>query len=111
MKYAKNMLNFCKNIRDDNKLTSILETNFRKSENDKLFLFYEIIILLWGRDLKNLIAQIEINHFQNILRLLMFYQIFLSPQVKRCVIITYKHGLYEFPHELPNNLRLRILGN
>ena len=22
----------------------------------------------------------------------MFYQIFLSPQVKRCAIITYKHG-------------------
>ena len=24
----------------------------------------------------------------------MFYQIFLSPQVKRCAIITYKHGMY-----------------
>ena len=32
----------------------------------------------------------------------MFYQIFLSPQVKRWVIITYKHGIYELPHELPN---------
>ena len=42
---------------------------------------------------------------------LMFYQILFSPQVKRCVIITYKHGIYEVPHELPNNLRLRILGN
>ena len=42
---------------------------------------------------------------------LMFYQIFLSPKVKRCAIITYKHGIYEFPHELPNDLRLRILGN
>ena len=41
----------------------------------------------------------------------MFYQILLSPQVKRCVIITYKHSIYEFPHELPNDLRLRILGN
>ena len=37
---------------------------------------------------------------------LMFYQIFLSPQVKRCTIITYKHSTYE----LPNDLRLRILG-
>ena len=27
----------------------------------------------------------------------MFYQIFLSPQVKRYAIITYKHGIYEFP--------------
>ena len=34
----------------------------------------------------------------------MFYQIFLSPQAKRCTIITYKHGKYELPHDLPNNL-------
>ena len=41
----------------------------------------------------------------------MFYQIFFSPQVKRCAIITYKLGIYELPHELLNDLRLRILGN
>ena len=41
----------------------------------------------------------------------MFYQILLSPEVKPWAIITYKHGIYELPHELPNNLRLRILGN
>ena len=41
----------------------------------------------------------------------MFYQIFFSPHVKRCAIIAYKHGIYELPHELPNDLRLRILGN
>ena len=40
----------------------------------------------------------------------MFYQIFLSPQVKRWAIITYKHGIYALPHKLPNDLRLRILG-
>ena len=40
----------------------------------------------------------------------MFYQIFLSPQVKRCAIVTYKHGIYELPQELPNDLRLRIVG-
>ena len=40
----------------------------------------------------------------------MFYQIFISLQVKRWVIITYKHGIYELSHELPNDLRLRILG-
>ena len=28
-----------------------------------------------------------------------------------CAIITYKHGIYELPHGLPNDLRLRILGN
>ena len=42
---------------------------------------------------------------------LMFYQIFLSPQVKRSTIISNKQGVYELPRELPNDLRLRILGN
>ena len=41
----------------------------------------------------------------------MFYQIFLSSQVERWTIITYKHDIYELPRELPNGLRLRILGN
>ena len=44
----------------------------------------------------------------------MFYQIFFPPQVKRCAIITYKHGIYEFHHQLQTNLRLkdlRKLGN
>ena len=39
----------------------------------------------------------------------MFYQLFLSPQVKRWAIIKYKHGIYELPHELANHLRLTIL--
>ena len=29
----------------------------------------------------------------------MFYQNFLSPQVKRWAIITYKHGMYELPND------------
>ena len=41
----------------------------------------------------------------------MYYQIFLAPQVKGCGIITYKHGIYELPYDLLNDLRLRILGN
>ena len=41
----------------------------------------------------------------------MFYQIFLSQQVKRIVIISNKHGIHELPHELSNNLRLSILQN
>ena len=41
----------------------------------------------------------------------MFYQTSLSPQVKQCVIITYKHGIYEFSHKLPNDLGLTILRN
>ena len=35
----------------------------------------------------------------------MFYQILLSPEVKRSVIISNKQGVYELPHELPNNLK------
>ena len=35
---------------------------------------------------------------------LMFDQIFFSPEVKRSVIISMKHGIYELPHELPNDL-------
>ena len=34
----------------------------------------------------------------------MFYLTFLLPQVKGCTIITYKHGIYELPHELPKEL-------
>ena len=41
----------------------------------------------------------------------MFYQIFLSPQMKRSAIVSYKHGKYAMSYELPNYLRLRILGN
>ena len=41
----------------------------------------------------------------------MFYQIFLSPQVKRCTIISYKQVKYELPHELLNDLRLKSLPN
>ena len=32
--------------------------------------------------------------------------IFFSPQVKRCAIISYKHGIYELLHELPKDLHL-----
>ena len=45
----------------------------------------------------------------------MFDQTFLSPLVKRRVIINNKYAIYELPHELPNEVRLRIyltkLGN
>ena len=41
----------------------------------------------------------------------MFDIIFVSPQLKRIVIIGNKHGIYELPHELRNDLRLRKLGN
>ena len=32
-------------------------------------------------------------------------------KIKRWTIITYKHGICELPHELPNDLKQRILGN
>ena len=51
------------------------------------------------------------NHFQNILRLSDVYQILFSPQVKLCTIITDKHAIDQFPHKLPNDFRLRVLGN
>ena len=38
---------------------------------------------------------------------LILYKILFSPQLKQSVIITNKQGV----HDLPNNLRLRILGN
>ena len=45
----------------------------------------------------------------------MFYQFFLLPQLKRCAIITYKQGIselsHDLPEELPNDLRFRILQN
>ena len=41
--------------------------------------------------------------------ILMFDQILLSPQVKGSMIINNKHGMYELPHNLPEDLRLRIL--
>ena len=41
---------------------------------------------------------------------LMVEQIFLSLQMKRSMIISNKHCMYELVHEFPNKLRLRILG-
>ena len=38
-------------------------------------------------------------------------EIFLALQVKRSVTIINKHGLYELPYKLPNDLRFGILGN
>ena len=32
----------------------------------------------------------------------MFYQISLSPPVKRCAIIIHKYGMYNFPNNLRN---------
>ena len=58
-----------------------------------------------------IISSAKISYNQFLLRLFDVLQVFLSPQVKRCTIITYKHCTQELPHELWNDLRLRILGN
>ena len=50
------------------------------------------------------------NHGHNVLRLFDVLPNFLSPQVKRRVIISYKDALYELPRELPNDLTFRIFG-
>ena len=42
---------------------------------------------------------------------LILYPTFYSPQIKRSVIISNKHSIYELPHQLPNDLRLRFLEN
>ena len=38
---------------------------------------------------------------------LILYQSFISPKVKQNVIISNRHGIYELPHELPNDFKLR----
>ena len=53
--------------------------------------------------------QVDYNQFHNILRLLDALPNF--PFTASETNIAYKHGIYELLHELPNGLRLRILGN
>ena len=60
---------------------------------------------MWSQD--QLSATITFTIFWDFL---MFYQVFLSPQMKESVIISNKQRTCELPHELPNDLRLRILG-
>ena len=45
----------------------------------------------------------------HISRIFMFDEIFLSPQVKRILIISNNHGIYELPQELTNDLKLKKL--
>ena len=51
------------------------------------------------------------NHFHNILRLFDALPNFPFTTSEMMRIIIYNHGIYELPHELPSNLKLRILGN
>ena len=56
------------------------------------------------------------ENFQTILVIILWnFEIFYyrsdSPQVKQNLISGIANLVFELPHELPNNLRLRILGN
>ena len=51
------------------------------------------------------------SHFQNILRLFDIFSNFPFTPVKRCVVITYEHSIYELLSELLNDLRIRKLRN
>ena len=67
----------------------------------------------FDKDLNSLINRLEHDTIIDIIfeEFLILYQIFFSPQVKRSMIISNKHGIYELRQELPNDLRLSILGN
>ena len=64
-----------------------------------LHLLISLFALLIKKVVFNEISYITYNYFHNILRFFDFLSSFLSPQVDRCAIITYKHGKYELPHE------------
>ena len=49
--------------------------------------------------------------FKYLQSFLIYYQVYPSPHVKRSGITGNKDGIYKLPHELSNNLRLRILGD
>ena len=66
--------------------------------------FKSVIIVFWRNFAVWFLSTILAIIFSDIL---MFDKIFVSPQLKRIVIISNKHGIYE----LPNDLRLRTLGN
>ena len=55
------------------------------------------------RQLQNSLVSVTTISFIIFWDFSMFYQIFLSPQVKWGAIITHKHDIYHSPHELPNN--------
>ena len=44
-----------------------------------------------------------------IINCIIFWYFTKLSQVKQFAIITYEHGIYEFPHELANDLELRDL--
>ena len=71
-----------------------------------IFWILELLIGIWKA--KKALHTIIFIIFWDFLK---FYQIYISPKVKQCVAITYKHGTSELLHKLVNNVRLRFLVN
>ena len=80
------------------------KVNFRQ----KIDCFQQLKLLIQTKKAKENFSD---NFGHNILRHFDVDKIFLSPQVKRMVIISSKQGIYEWPHDVPNDLRPRTLGN
>ena len=74
-------------------------------------LFYEDFITALSIQPVLVYIQKVYDHGHNVLRLPDVYQIFFSHQVKESAIISNRHNINELPHELLNDLRLRILRN
>ena len=60
---------------------------------------------------RNLFVHLKYNQFQNILRVFDVLSNFLFTTSETMDDYYFKHGMYELPHALPNDLRLRTLGN
>ena len=73
-----------------NRISAYLVTFTREILNGKLPFFCSVISRTAA--LKSGIPVTSINYII-VLDFLMFYQIFFSPQVKRCAIITYRLGV------------------
>ena len=97
------------NILSHSVMVAVLETVFFGNlwRLKTVILSWNIIIFVYLLCPVNSRATIIFIIFWNFM---IFYQIFVSPQVKQCAIITDKHGIYEVPHDLPNDLRLNISG-
>ena len=65
----------------------------------------------YGSNITKILTRGTIMDNYNILRLFDTLPNFLFTSSEIILIISKKHGIYKLPHELPNGLKLRILGN